>query len=555
MIRKITLLLLLLIGLHSVADAQVRDSVTISMPAFTDTTCPGTQLTFVAVQSEDTFTAVNYHWYTNNVYTGVFIDTFRTSALSDGDSVFCMLTFTNSFGFADSSMSNVIYIYRRTGITPRVIVSLIAGSNPDCAGSPLTFQAYPVNGGLRPHYQWKVNGTPAVGDTNLTFTRIFGGTDTVSCEMVSSATIPCAPRDNDTVQSNKIPIIHIHLTAGISITTTRNPICYGTRDTFTATLTNPGTGFRVSWYVDSAYIPGAVGNVFITDSLRAGSRLVYCVLTTPDSCIVNDTVVSNVITMTVIPRRPTAVSATLIQGSNPGCLDSFVTFQGTYSNFGTAPSYSWYINGVQVAIDTTIFRSLYANGDLLTFKVYATDNGCYTSDTLTTPAVLMIRDSTPPLPWISLIGNVIVATTGGHYTWYYSTTNTYSGTLIPGATGQVNHPTAIGYYYCVRDTGNCFSLPSNIIYISLLKVNELSKEDVKIYPNPTTGILNLDFGGQFVNRKMDIYNMVGQGLVHQEINNKSHYETDLSYLPEGNYIVVLRNEEGSSATYRITLSK
>jgi hypothetical protein len=89
----------------------------------------------------------------------------------------------------------------------------------------------------------------------------------------------------------------------------------------------------------------------------------------------------------------------------------------------------------------------------------------------------------------------------------------------------------------------------------LLKINELNRQNVKIYPNPTTGILNIDFGGQVVNRKMDVYNMVGQGLLHQEINNKSLYQTDLSYLPEGNYIVVLRDEEGGSATYRITLSK
>src|SRR5205814_1515046 len=140
-------------------------------------------------------------------------------------------------------------------------------------------------------------------------------------------------------------------------------------------------------------------------------------------------------------------------------------------------------------------------GDLVTFRVNATDNGCYTNDTLASPAFLMIRDSTPATPLVSLIGNQLVAHASGHYTWYYTTINPYVGSsVISGATSQIHHPATLGYYYATKDTGNCPSLPSNIIYISLLKVNNLGTVgDVKLYPNPSSGMLNIDWNNGATN--------------------------------------------------------
>lgn len=553
MLRKFTLLLVLLIGLHQSTEAQVRDSVTIYLPPYSDTTCPGSQLDFVAVQSEDTFTSEYYMWYANSVYTGVSIDTFHTTALNDGDSVYCVIYFINSLGVLDSFRSNVITIYRSSSIRPRVVVSLIAGSNPDCAGHPLTFQAFPVNGGTAPIYQWLINNVPVLGADTSIFTGTFGGSDTISCMMVSNST--CSAPYNDTAYSNIIPIIHIHLTAAVSIVATQNPICEGLIDTFTATLVNPGTGYTLSWYISGTLVPGAVGNIYITDSLNNGD-LVYCILNPVDSCISNDTAVSPPITMTVIPNNNNTVSTTLIAGSNPGCLDAPVTFKGVYSNFGIAPSYTWYVNGVPVAIDTTVFTSLFLNGDVVTFVVNPNDGGCYLYDTVTTTSVLMIRDSTPSTPLVSLITNLLVANTAGHYTWYYTPTCSYTdGVIIAGATAQTYHPGVLGCYYAVRDTGNCPSLPSNIIYISLLSVNNLTHADINIYPNPTSGMLNLDFGATNVTMHMELYNMLGQVIMKEEITNAAKHETNLSRLPEGNYMVVLTDQDGSKATYKILLSK
>lgn len=553
MLRKFTLLFLLSISLHSLAKAQVLDSVTIYMPFGTDTTCPGIQLTFTAVQSNDTFSTTSYHWYTDNTFIGVIIDTFYTTALVDGDSVYCEIYYINSLGVLDSFRSNTIIVHRSNAIPPRVLISLTTGSNPGCGATPLTFTAYPINGGTAPTFQWMVDGVPLAGEDSITITRYFNAGDTVSCLMVSNS--PCAS-PTDSAFSGVVPIIHDSLTATDSIIVSRNPICFGTLDTFTALTYAPGSsGYSIAWYVNSGSFPSAVGPTFITDSLHDNDE-VYCILTDLDPCVINKTTVSNVIKMTVIPLQYPSVNVLLTEGANPGCLDSPVTFTATYLNSGTLPAATWYVNGIVAATNTLTFTYTYMNGDLVSFQIRPTDGACYDADSVMSTAILMIRDSTPVQPLVSLIGNLLEANETGTYTWYYNTVNSLAGAvIIPGATGADYHPLTLGYYFAVRDSANCPSLPSNIIYISLLSVSNIANADqIKIYPNPTNGLLNLDFG-QAASMRMDIYDVLGQGILHEAIENQSHHETDLSYLPEGNYFVVLRDKDGAAFTYKIQIKK
>jgi hypothetical protein len=545
MIRKFTLLFLLCIGFHNFVNAQVVDNVSIYLPYGTDTTCPGEQLTFTAVQSVDTFSSTTYQWFADNIFTGVVIDTFYTTALIDGDSVYCIISYVNSLGVTSTSKSNTIIIHRNSSFPPHVLVSLTSGSNPGCPGNLLTFTAYPANGGTAPVYQWRVNGTPVAGASDNTYTNTFGGTDTVSCMLVSNS--PCASMD--TAYSNGIPIIQTFMTATVSISVLDNPICSGARDTFTAVIASAGLGSSLNWFVNSVFVAGAVGNVYATDTLHDDDH-VYAVLTAPDACVVNDTTVSNVIIMTVIPNQNPMVTLALTHGANPGCKDSVITYAATYTGLGTAPTSTWYINDVPYAFNIDVFAHAYANGDLLTYRLRPTDGGCYSLDSVTSAAVLMVRDTTPVAPLISLIGNLLVANTAGTYIWYFN------GVIIPGANAQTYHPTFMGDYTAIRDTGNCQSLPSNDIYISLLDVNELGAQgSISVFPNPSSGIVTIELGTHAGDVKMDVYNLLGQGLLHQDISGQSHYTADLSYLPEGAYFVVVREMDGTSKTFKIQLQK
>ena len=545
MIRKIILLILLCVCFQNIVKAQTLDSVTISLIPYTDTSCYGSQLRFTAVQSNDTFSTTSYHWYTNNMYTGITIDTFYTTALNSGDSVYCTIYYTDSSGTLDSARSNTIIIYRSSSIPPKAIIALTTGNNPDCGGHPLTFTVFPVNGGITPIYQWMVNDTAVAGADSTTFTGIFPGGDSISCMMVSNSS--CAPFD--TAYSNKIPILNYHDTASIITVIARDTICAGAPDTLTALLTNPGNGYTIEWFIDTNIVPSALGDVYITDSLHNG-ELVYSILISPDSCIVNNTALSNIVTAHTVADLPSSVSIALTQGTNPGCIDSPVTFTATYFNFGTDPSLTWYINGIPEG-DSSSFTTTYLNNDVLTFRIRATDNGCYVNDSLLVPGVILERDSTPPAPLISLIGNELVGNTFATYSWYDSSTG-----LIPGAISKIYHPNTLGYYWATIDSANCPSLPSNVIFISLLEVSTISNvANISIYPNPTSGILNIDFGSTTVNMQLDICNILGQTVMHEEINNQTHHSTDISRLTGGTYLVILKDSNGIASTFKILLGK
>jgi uncharacterized protein (TIGR02145 family) len=69
-----------------------------------------------------------------------------------------------------------------------VTITISAGQNPACAGTPVTFTATITNGGTTPAYQWFVNSTTAgPAATNATYTYTPAAGDQVTCEVNSNA--------------------------------------------------------------------------------------------------------------------------------------------------------------------------------------------------------------------------------------------------------------------------------------------------------------------------------------------------------------------------------
>jgi hypothetical protein len=69
-----------------------------------------------------------------------------------------------------------------------------------------------------------------------------------------------------------------------------------------------------------------------------------------------------------------------------------------------------------------------------------------------------------------------------------------------------------------------------------------------IYPNPSNGIFNIELSCATlgVNYDVEIYDLIGKQVrVYQGLNQSNNIETvDLSLMPNGVYIIYLKNENG-----------
>jgi len=147
-------------------------------------------------------------------------------------------------------------------IHPRlpVSVSISASSNPVCEGTPVTFIAFPVNGGSSPTYQWKVNENNA-GMNNAVFTYVPASGDQVSVILTYNEACPSNnPATSNTIEMNVVEAPEVSLAACFdTITTTqakpillRGGIPLGGSYSGTGVTSSTGGTGGTSWRFDPA---------------------------------------------------------------------------------------------------------------------------------------------------------------------------------------------------------------------------------------------------------------------------------------------------------------
>jgi hypothetical protein len=243
-----------------------------------------------------------------------------------------------------------------------VAVALTAGTNPSCINSPLTFTATPGGTpGTGFTFKWYINGT-ATGITGNTFTT----STPVNGNVVTARIFYSGPCGADSSLSNFFLVQRttaITPTVSAALTSGSNPGCAGQALTFTATATNGGTTPIYTWTRNGSTIPGATGNTFTTTTLNNGD-LIRAVLASSLTCADPAVVTSAPITISFSPIEA-AIAISQLSGTNPSCAGKPVTYQLISANGGTAPVYSWLINGSAVpgANGTSFTTSTLSNGD------------------------------------------------------------------------------------------------------------------------------------------------------------------------------------------------
>lgn len=138
---------------------------------------------------------------------------------------------------------------------------------------------------------------------------------------------------------------------------------------------------------------------------------------------------------------------------------------------------------------------------------------------------------------------------------------TYTGSFV---TGNTFNPTSVGNYsvsYTYTDTNGCSDTATNNINVITCAtgINYLntSNFNIELYPQPTKDMVNINLINSFnKNIEIKITDITGKEIEKKELEvNQGKTQFSTLHLPNGIYILQLKNSQGQVAVKRLVVSK
>ncbi len=526
-------------------------TITLAQTTGTNPSCNGSNLGFTASYTGSP-SSPTVKIYVNSTLK-VTSSTYSSTTFVTGDTVWAKLIFNDPCGFPDSVTSNRIVISRAATVAPTVSITQTTGTNPGCSGLSITLKAMPTNGGSAPSYQWYRNNVLQTGTSGDSLAVTPGCSDSFRVVLTSnsSCALPTTATSSTFHFSCGAPTVSVSL----AVTGGSNPGCSGRSITFTATPSGGGTSPSYLWYVNGALVTGVNGPTF-TSSILKNNDSVYVVLISSSPCAVINTATSPAVHLTVVPNVTPSVTKAITLGSNPDCAGDPLGFTATATNAGAIPSYQWFTGagGTPTAIpgatgSSITFATGLPNLSLVWVRVavFGAGTSCFTTDTVYSDTTFVVRTPQPTAPVISYIGHQLICDSTDVQWWG-------PAGLIPGATGPSYTPTVQGEYFVILNTTCATGAKSNVLTISPLGVGGYDLSQVKVFPNPTTGLVNLQWNKASTTRII-VYDASGKALLSDFATLATSKSLDLSQLPSGIYFIMLQDESGRTGTTAVRLTK
>ena len=254
---------------------------------------------------------------------------------------------------------------------------------------------------------------------------------------------------------------------------------------------------QVLFYAEDNHCP-ELGKVYKSFTIHVGDTIGYRI-DTKDNC--------GEVTFNVIPKKGSALK-----------------------------TYSW-TGDDSLSSSTASFTHRYTRKGA--FKYYLTTTNSY-GTTRTDSGIIYINNINGPAstPSIVAVGgdSLKSSTSGKSYTWFLNSTQ------LPVITRQIYAGSSGKYQVQVIDSSGCtspLSSPYNFVFTGIHQASNLN--DLRIYPNPTTGILTIETNG-IKEGQLSIINLTGQVQMQLVISEKT--EVDLHKLPRGVYLLKLQSKDG-----------
>jgi hypothetical protein len=162
----------------------------------------------------------------------------------------------------------------------------------------------------------------------------------------------------------------------------------------------------------------------------------------------------------------------------------------------------------------------------------STDDATVTVNSLPTPTITGLPDTI-------CINYEVSANGGAGYTSYdWSTGGSAQNEMISGASlGTGSHVITL----TVVDANGCEGSTSQTLIVDpCIGLDELSLENMVVYPNPSFGVFNYTFFGDFSGTDMTLTDLAGKTIWSAQVA-QAEGEIDLSAYESGTYLLTVSN--------------
>ncbi|MFM1998054.1 MAG: hypothetical protein RL204_1, partial [Bacteroidota bacterium] len=189
-------------------------------------------------------------------------------------------------------------------------------------------------------------------------------------------------------------------------------------------------------------------------------------------------------------------------------------------------------NGSEVLWSTGEFASSIIVDETIQITATINDGVCESNPSI--PVNIVVHPN-PEVPTITINGPELIATAGWQeYQWFYYNDPT-------GPDTQTWEPSNVGEYTVQVTNEHGCSAMSAPIFWNYISVEELENNDISLYPNPTSGVLNIT--SEKLISTITIYDATGRKIMTEQTFGYSE-TLDLTGLIEGVYLVAVEVPEG-----------
>ncbi|MBX2844053.1 MAG: VCBS repeat-containing protein [Flammeovirgaceae bacterium] len=224
----------------------------------------------------------------------------------------------------------------------------------------------------------------------------------------------------------------------------------------------------------------------------------------------------------------TSYETSICEGSNV-----YVALQASKD---TALTYQWYKDGQAIGLATDNDYIAYEPGN---YRLTVThENGCSSRSN----RITIVEKPTAKIDLVFLDSTTLLAKSNqiGQFKWYLN------GEELNGVTDSIlSVPKSGNYKAGIINQHGCETQTEENSFVITGLENNFYSNSIMIYPNPTNGFVEIDFGQVFKSEtQINIINAQGKLFHSQKFTNDGKTSLDFSNYPTGIYLIEIKSGEG-----------